>query len=55
MPWYMNPTSTCKVLNRIADRHRRATLRDLQLVLDHATQQIWNKREHYHEKKHPQP
>jgi len=51
MPWYTNPTLTCKVLNRIANRHPRASLNDLKATLDSATQKIWNKQEHYYTKK----
>jgi len=51
MPWYMNPNLARKVLNRIANRHPQAKLRDLQLVLDHATQKLWNKQECFYEKK----
>ena len=50
MPWYMNPTSTRKVINRIANRHSRDSLKDLQSVLDQTTQSLWNKQEYYHEK-----
>jgi len=50
MPWYMNPSSTCKVLNRIANRHTRAELRELRQVLDHVTEKIWAKQECYHAK-----
>lgn len=48
MPWYMNPTATCKVLNRIANRHARASLPDLQTILDRATERLWNKQEYYY-------
>jgi len=51
MPWYMNPTSTCKVLNRIASRHARASLQDLQTVLDLATQRLWHKQAYYYAKR----
>lgn len=50
MPWYMNPTSTRKVINRIANRHSRDSLKDLQSVLDQTTQSLWNKQECYYEK-----
>lgn len=49
MPWYMNPVETCKVLNRIANRHQRTTLQDLKAVLDQATQLIWEKQENYYQ------
>lgn len=48
MPWYLKSEVTCKVLGRIADRHSHAKLADLQLLLDHVTQQIWSKQEKYH-------
>lgn len=48
MPWYTNPVLTCKVLNRIANRHPRATTRDLDTILDYATQLIWSKQEHFY-------
>lgn len=51
MPWYMNPVKTCKVLNRIANRHRRAPLHDLTAVLDQVTEKLWNKQERYYSKK----
>jgi hypothetical protein len=47
MPWYNNPVITRKVLNRIANRHPRATIQDLNAALDYATQLIWSKQEHY--------
>lgn len=47
MPWYMNQISTRKVINRIADRYSRASLQDLQNVLDRTTQCLWNKQEFY--------
>ncbi len=49
MPWYNNPVITRKVLNRIANRHPRATIQDLDRALDYATQLIWNKQEQYYE------
>jgi hypothetical protein len=45
----MNPVETCKVLNRIANRHQRTTLQDLKAVLDQATQLIWEKQENYYQ------
>jgi hypothetical protein len=51
MPWYTNPATTCKVLNRIADRHPHATLTDLKTALDNATDLIWNKREQFYNNK----
>ena len=50
MPWYMSPVTTCKVLNRIANRHHNAPLRDLTTLLDHATERIWSKQERYYER-----
>jgi hypothetical protein len=50
MPWYMNPIYTRKVINRIANRHSRDSLTDLQSVLDQATQCLWNKQEFYYKK-----
>lgn len=47
MPWYNNPVMTRKLLNRIADRHPRASLQDLTATLDYVTQRIWSKQEHY--------
>jgi len=47
MPWYNNPVITRKVLNRIANRHPRATIQDLNVALDYVTQLIWSKQEHY--------
>ncbi len=49
MPWYNNPVITRKVLNRIANRHPRATIQDLNRTLDYVTQMIWNKQERYFE------
>ncbi len=48
MPWYTNHRITCKVLNRIANRYSRSSLQDLKSVLDHATETIWRKQEHYY-------
>lgn len=47
MPWYMNPVITCKVLNRLANRHSRDPLRELNSLLDDATQLLWRKQEHF--------
>lgn len=49
MPWYMNPVRTSKVLNRIANRHKRTSLQDLRVILDQATQLIWTKQENYYQ------
>ena len=51
MPWYTNPKLTCKVLNRIANRHPRTNLTELKITLDNATQLIWSKQEHYYKNK----
>jgi hypothetical protein len=48
MPWYINPVITRKVLHRIANRHARASLQELNSTLDKATQLLWNKQHHYH-------
>ncbi|HEX9024588.1 MAG TPA: hypothetical protein VF799_12190 [Geobacteraceae bacterium] len=48
MPWYMNPVTTCKVLNRIASRNAQASLRELTAVLDRATEKLWSKQEEYY-------
>ena len=50
MPWYMYPAITCRVLNRLANRNQHAALREVHTLLDHATQKIWHKQEHYYEK-----
>ena len=47
MPWYMNPISTRKVINRIANHYSCASLQDLQSVLDRATQRLWDKQDCY--------
>lgn len=49
MPWYTNPDTTCKVLNRLANRYEHQTLAGLKSLLDHATQLIWVKQERYYE------
>ena len=49
MPWYTNPVTTCKVLDRIATRHERTALQDLKSVLDNAIASILKKQEHYYE------
>jgi hypothetical protein len=43
----MNPAITCKVLNRLANRHSRESLRELNTLLDHATQLLWRKQENF--------
>lgn len=47
MPWYMNPVITCKVLNRLANRHSRRSLGELNSLLDQATQLLWRKQEDF--------
>lgn len=49
-PWYMNPVTTCKVLNRIASRHEYAPLLDLNDLLDQAIEKLWSKQENYYTK-----
>lgn len=51
MPWYMIPSQTCKVLNRLADRYATSSLQDLNMILDQATQNIWFKQEQYYNAK----
>jgi len=48
MPWYTNPTLTCKVLEKIANRYERTELQDLKSVMDHAATLIWRKQECYY-------
>jgi len=48
MPWYNNPAITSRVLNRIANRHPRTSIQDLNRTLDRATQLIWSKQEEYY-------
>jgi hypothetical protein len=47
MPWYKNPVTTCKVLDRIARRYERASLQQLRNVLDFVTEAIWRKQVEY--------
>ncbi|MDD2899536.1 MAG: hypothetical protein PHI31_12580 [Desulfuromonadaceae bacterium] len=49
MPWYTNPDTTCKVLNKIASRYEQNELQDLKDVLDEASSLIWKKQEQYNE------
>lgn len=49
MPWYTNPVITCKVLNRIANRYEHTSLHNLRSILDHVTELIWRKQEHYYD------
>lgn len=48
MPWYNNPTITCKVLERIANRLSSANLQELDRTLDRAAELIWSKQEGYY-------
>ena len=50
MPWYINPAITCKVMDRIANRHARASLRELTALLDQATEKLRSKQEFYYAK-----
>lgn len=47
MPWYTNPATTCKVLNRIANRCQSMAREEISSVLDNVTALIWKKQEHY--------
>jgi predicted trehalose synthase len=47
MPWYMSPDITCKVLNRIANRHPVTDLQNLVRILDYATELLWHKQEQF--------
>jgi hypothetical protein len=46
----MNPILTRKVLNRIANRHTKDSLQDLDTLLDYTTQTLWSKQERFLEK-----
>ncbi|MDD2736802.1 MAG: hypothetical protein PHF56_22945 [Desulfuromonadaceae bacterium] len=48
MPWYFNPVTTCKALNKIACHYETSALQDLRSALDHATELIRRKQEHYY-------
>lgn len=48
MPWYCNPTTTCKVMNRIASRYPYATITDLNIILGSASQILWDKQDRYY-------
>jgi hypothetical protein len=48
MPWYTNPLITRRVLHRIASRHARSSIQELNAALDKATQMLWNKQHNYH-------
>jgi hypothetical protein len=47
MPWYTNATKTCKVLNKIAARHKLSELQELDAVLDNAVALILRKQEQH--------
>lgn len=47
MPWYMFPDTTCKVLNRIANRYSLAETPNLVALLDYVTERLWEKQEQY--------
>jgi len=51
MPWYTNPVITRRVLHRIASRHARSSIQELNAALDKATQLLWNKQHNYHSSK----
>jgi hypothetical protein len=48
MPWYNNPLTTIKVLNKIANRYTTSSLQDLKSVLDNVTEQVRRKQDSYH-------
>jgi hypothetical protein len=50
MPWYMSPDITCKVLNRIANRHPVTDLQSLVSNLDYATELLWQKQEQFYQR-----
>lgn len=54
MPWYNNSTKTCKVLNKIATRHKLSALQELDAVLDNAVALIFRKQEQYRTTNHQQ-
>ncbi|NTW98554.1 MAG: hypothetical protein HGB35_01175 [Geobacteraceae bacterium] len=47
MPWYTDPVTTCKVLDKIATRYERIELYDLKSVLDSAVALLLKKQEQY--------
>jgi len=47
----MSPDITCRVLNRIANRHRIADTHSLTRMMDYATQLLWNKQEQYYKQR----
>jgi len=52
MPWYTNPLTTTKIINKIANRYERSALQDLKSVLDHVTELVRRKQDHYYENTH---
>lgn len=48
MPWYMFPTRTCQVMNRLARKYSSASLEDLRQALDNATELLWHKVENFY-------
>lgn len=49
MPWYTDPVTTCKVLDKISKRYDRTPLHELKSVLDNVVASILKKQEQYHE------
>ena len=47
----MSPDITCRVLNRIANRHPGTDIQNLTSILDYATQLLWSKQEQFHERR----
>lgn len=47
MPWYKNPLTTCKVLDKIARRYENSSLQQLRNVIDSVTELIWEKQVNY--------
>jgi len=48
MPWYTNPVTTCKVLDKIAKRYEHSALHDLKFCLDSTVALILKKQDQYH-------
>lgn len=53
MPWYCQPTKTCKVMNRLANRMftRYSSPELVRGTLDIAQEMLWAKVENYYAKK----
>lgn len=49
-PWYLNPATIRKVLDRIANQHACVPLRDLNELLGQAADRLWSKQEKYYTK-----